>query len=31
MRGNTYGQAVSSWSPDAGIKLIEMIDRRRWL
>jgi len=31
MRAKAYGQAVWSCPLDAGVKSIEMIDRRRWL
>jgi hypothetical protein len=31
MHVDAYGQAVWSCPLDAGVKLIEMIDRRRWL
>jgi hypothetical protein len=31
MRAEADGQVAWSWSPDAGIKLVEMIRRRRRL
>jgi hypothetical protein len=31
MRVHADGEGVWSWSPDAGIKSVEMIDRRRRL